>query len=136
MPTTATDVAAVLALVEPSDALERVHRDDALRWLASTADVFRRVRPRTPAKHLVSYVVPIDPTDGAVLLVDHRRSGLWLPAGGHVEPGEHPVDAARREAAEELGLDVTLVDPEEAPSFVTVTQTAGPPEERHVDVSL
>ncbi|MFE5112552.1 hypothetical protein [Streptomyces sp. NPDC056663] len=25
-----------------------------------------------------------------MLLVAHRKAGLWLPAGGHVEPGEDP----------------------------------------------
>lgn len=77
-----------------------------------------------------------DASDGAVLLVEHRRSGLWLPAGGHVEPGEHPADAAGREAAEELGVDAVLVDRRRLPAFITVTETVGDPDERHVDVSL
>jgi hypothetical protein len=29
---------------------------------------------------------------GSVLLCDHRLSGLWLPTGGHVESGEHPLE--------------------------------------------
>jgi len=42
--------------------------------------------------------------DGAVLLIHHRRLGTWLPVGGELEPGETPLEAARREMLEETGL--------------------------------
>lgn len=41
---------------------------------------------------------------GCVLLHRHRRLRRWLQPGGHLDPGEHPADAARREAAEETGV--------------------------------
>lgn len=134
--TAGPEVAAVLRAIVPGDEQERSHLEDALAWSGSTDDVYRRVPPRTPPKHLVSYVLLRDETDGSVLLVDHRRSGLWLPAGGHVEPGEHPADAARREAAEELGASAVFADPLRRPAFVTVTETVGDVEVRHVDVTL
>lgn len=39
-----------------------------------------------------------------VLVIEHRRLGTWLPIGGELEPGETPLDAARRELLEETGL--------------------------------
>ncbi|HUH07842.1 MAG TPA: NUDIX domain-containing protein [Egibacteraceae bacterium] len=39
-----------------------------------------------------------------VLLHRHKRLGIWMQPGGHVEPGEAPWDGARREVLEETGL--------------------------------
>lgn len=44
-----------------------------------------------------------------VLLHKHRKLGLWLPPGGHVEPHELPDDAAVREVLEETGVAVRLI---------------------------
>lgn len=41
---------------------------------------------------------------GRVLLIHHKRLGVWLPVGGEIEPGETPLEAARRELTEETGL--------------------------------
>lgn len=137
--TTAQDVSRLLAGLVPCDDLEAEHLAAVLAWLGSTEDVFRRAKPATPSPHLVSYVVPVDPVARQVLLVDHRLSGLWLPPGGHVEPGEHPWTCAVREGEEELGVraEPLLADGavrRPAPLFVTRTPTveANP----HVDVSL
>ena len=36
----------------------------------------------------------------------HKRLGLWLQPGGHLDTGEAPSEAALREAEEETGLPV------------------------------
>lgn len=49
--------------------------------------------------------------DDHVLLHPHRKLGIWLPPGGHIEPNELPDEAALREVEEESGLKVELVGP-------------------------
>ena len=43
------------------------------------------------------------------LLLLHKKLGLWLPPGGHIDDGEMPEDAARREILEETGLEVEIM---------------------------
>jgi len=47
--------------------------------------------------------------EGKVLLHRHRKLGMWLPPGGHIEDNELPDEAAIREVWEETGLRVELV---------------------------
>ena len=46
--------------------------------------------------------------EGKVLLHYHRKLGMWLPPGGHIERDELPDDAAVREVLEETGIGVEL----------------------------
>jgi 8-oxo-dGTP pyrophosphatase MutT (NUDIX family) len=44
-----------------------------------------------------------------VLMVHHRNLCKWLPVGGHIDMGEDPDEALRREIAEEAGVEVEIV---------------------------
>ncbi|MCX6767277.1 MAG: NUDIX domain-containing protein [Candidatus Micrarchaeota archaeon] len=48
-------------------------------------------------------------SNGRILLVKHRKLGLWLPPGGHIEEGELPDEAVKREVREETGLEVEIL---------------------------
>jgi 8-oxo-dGTP diphosphatase len=49
-----------------------------------------------------------------VLLHQHKKLGIWLPAGGHIDRDELPEQAAVREVKEETGLEITLYNPDAA----------------------
>jgi 8-oxo-dGTP pyrophosphatase MutT (NUDIX family) len=117
------------------DKLEKEHKQDALSWIKSGAPLIRISKPDNPPKHLVSYFVLFDEATKSVMLIDHITSGLWLPAGGHVESNESLQDAVIREAQEELKIQAnfeTLFG--NSPFFVTVNTTSG--QNQHTDVSL
>jgi len=123
----------LVQLIQPFDELEVCHQNDVLDWIHSAVPLCRSEKPDIPPKHLVSYFTLFDPATKKLLLVDHKKALLWLPPGGHVEPGEHPNDAARRELQEELGVNLSFLIPD--PIFLTVTETVGVTA-GHVDVSL
>jgi 8-oxo-dGTP pyrophosphatase MutT (NUDIX family) len=60
-----------------------------------------------------------------VVLLEHKRLGIWLQPGGHIDPGETPWDAALRESCEETGLQLR---------FGGTLDDDGVPELLHVDV--
>ena len=66
----------------------------------------------------------LDASRRLVLLHRHRRLGIWLQPGGHVEPGERPEDAALRETVEETGIAVA--HPSDGPRIVHVDEHPGP----------
>lgn len=46
---------------------------------------------------------------GKVLLHQHKKLGIWLPCGGHIDPNELPDEAVKRESLEESGVEIELV---------------------------
>jgi len=44
-----------------------------------------------------------------ILLVKHKKLGIWLSPGGHVEVNEMPHQAAERECLEETGVHVKTI---------------------------
>lgn len=71
-----------------------------------------------------------------VLLLKHKRLGLWLQPGGHVDPGEAPWDAALREANEETGLAVSFqrASRQGIPALIHVDVHAGGRGHTHLDL--
>jgi 8-oxo-dGTP pyrophosphatase MutT (NUDIX family) len=61
----------------------------------------RRTRPG----HLTASALVFSADMRSILLIQHRSLGRWLQPGGHLEAGEMPLDAAKREVQEEAGLD-------------------------------
>ncbi|PSL06627.1 8-oxo-dGTP pyrophosphatase MutT (NUDIX family) [Haloactinopolyspora alba] len=81
---------------------QEVLRREFVDFLAGHADgVWRSCSPA----HLTAGALIVDPERDRVLLLLHAKARLWLPAGGHCEPGDGSLAAtALREAVEESGI--------------------------------
>jgi 8-oxo-dGTP diphosphatase len=124
----------IIRAMVPLDGVEAAGQADALGWIASGVEIYRRVKPAIPPKHLVVYAVIVDPALRRTFLIEHRKAGRWLPTGGHVDAGEHPFSAAKRELLEETGSILPAFS--EWPLLLTVQETVGDRIERHTDVTL
>jgi 8-oxo-dGTP pyrophosphatase MutT (NUDIX family) len=91
--------AQVEALPPPADLRERRSRLRLLTLLHRLARPFERM---AGPYHVTVSAIVVGPR--GTVLHRHKRFGIWLQPGGHVEPGESPWQAARREGAEETGL--------------------------------
>ncbi|MDO8269728.1 MAG: NUDIX domain-containing protein [Candidatus Levybacteria bacterium] len=61
-----------------------------------------------------------------VLLHLHKKLGIWIPVGGHIDRDELPQTTALREIKEESGLDVTLYNPDKQIEMGDVVQLFRP----------
>lgn len=128
-----SEIHRIVSLMNPLDGLEQDHISFVLDWIESGSEIFRIEKPATPDTHLVSYFVIANQEMDKILLVDHKKAELWLPPGGHVDPGEDPKETVIREAGEELGMEAEFLADE--PILLTVTETVGNVT-KHTDVSL
>ncbi|HLV65784.1 MAG TPA: NUDIX domain-containing protein [Polyangiaceae bacterium] len=100
-------LSALLSRYVPSDAREQVFRA-RMKELVRQPSAFDR-RFFSPG-HFTASAFVLSPERDAVLLVLHRKLGIWVQPGGHVDASDADVaSAARREVAEETG--VTELEP-------------------------
>lgn len=133
---TREEIISLLKAIMPFDDIEREHIADAVKWIESGVEIFRVEKPATPLKHLVCYTALFDPTTNKLLLLEHQKAELLLVSGGHVDKGELPIEAAAREAREELGMEAEFFQENSgAPFFISQVETVGKTP-GHIDVDL
>jgi 8-oxo-dGTP pyrophosphatase MutT (NUDIX family) len=106
-----------------------------VRALTETVgDPWRRDLPL----HVTASALIVHPPTSRVLLRWHQRQQAWLQVGGHGDPGESdPLAIARREAAEETGLDDLVPWPDERLRHVVIVDVPagkGEPAHEHADL--
>lgn len=94
-------------------------------------------RDENPRSHACVYFIPFDATTGRVFIGHHKKSGLWLFNGGHLDREDEALKGAiLREMSEEWGFQK---EPEDRPFLMSVTEIvsnpAGRPCRCHFDIS-
>lgn len=86
----------------PADGKEETDRSLMLDFLSRLPEPFS---PRQVDAHFTASALVLDPARTRACLVLHRKLGLWLQPGGHVEESDSTLAAAAlREVHEETGL--------------------------------
>ncbi len=87
--------------IEPMDEKEKKDKELIIDWLESGEPIHRKDNHQA---HLCAYFSVVNLQKTEMFLVHHKKSGLWLPTGGHVEKGESLEETVLRELKEELGI--------------------------------
>ncbi len=93
----------LMAPVDEREADSITRTLDRLTWPGNPFDELEHDHHVTSSAFVVS--------DRGVILHRHRRLGIWVQPGGHVDPGESPEAACVRETFEETGLLAEHLDP-------------------------
>lgn len=118
------------AAVMARDPVDVREKESVERILTELDRLPRPFDEHADAVHVTGSAVVVGPR--GVVLHRHRKLGLWLQPGGHIDPGETPAQAARREAEEETGLE--LGHPRGIPHLVHVDVHPGPHGHTHLDI--
>lgn len=71
-----------------------------------------RIAPlREECAHTMKYVVLFARYQGRWVFCRHKERSTWEMPGGHIDPGETPLEAAKRELYEEAGIRDADVEP-------------------------
>jgi 8-oxo-dGTP pyrophosphatase MutT (NUDIX family) len=120
-------VRAQVASHEPVDHREAASLSAFLETFDALAEPFTETADIT---HVTGSAIVV--SQRGVLLHLHKRAGIWVQPGGHVDEGEAPWEGAVRETLEETGLITT--HPDSGPTLLHVDVHDAPKGHVHLDL--
>jgi 8-oxo-dGTP pyrophosphatase MutT (NUDIX family) len=96
--------AGLRALVEGHEPTSLREMESRRRFLAELSRLPAPCDEQADSTHVTASGIVVGPR--GTVLHRHKRLGIWMQPGGHIDRGETPDVAAWREATEELGLGV------------------------------
>ena len=93
------------------------------------------IRDENPQSHFCAYFLPYNSENKKVFIVHHKKSGLWLSPGGHIDKDEGLLEILNREIDEELGVK-TFFKELPSPFLLTITpiENKVQPCKTHLDI--
>lgn len=122
-----TDLLALISAFEPTDEKAAASR---AKMLSEIPTMQRPFDEDASPVHVTASAVLM--SSAGFLLHKHKRLGIWVGPGGHIEAEETPDGAVLREASEETGL--TPRHPLEGPLLIHVDVHSGAKGHTHFDL--
>ena len=98
----------VVDAVNDRSPVDEVERRDIARFVTEVGRLAEPFDRYADPVHVTGSGFVVGPL--GIVLLRHLKIGTWLQPGGHLDPGETPWDAARREVVEETGMHVDFLD--------------------------
>jgi 8-oxo-dGTP pyrophosphatase MutT (NUDIX family) len=113
-------------------AVDQREEESVVRFLREVPTIDNPFDEDAGLVHITASAIVVSDAGDKVALHLHKRLGMWLQPGGHIDAGEDPSDAAAREATEELGVSVRHHG--DQPMLIHVDVHPGPKGHTHHDV--
>ena len=126
------DIAEILEVLSVRTPVDERERESIEKFLTVVPTLTEPYDEALGLVHVTASAIVVSDAGDKVALHLHKRLGMWLQPGGHIDAGETPAQGALREAEEETGLPVRHEDGNGL--FVHVDVHAGPKGHTHHDL--
>jgi len=126
------DIAEILEVLSVRTPIDERERESIEKFLTVVPTLTEPYDEALGLVHVTASAIVVSDAGDKVALHLHKRLGMWLQPGGHIDAGETPAQGALREAEEETGLPVRHEDGNGL--FVHVDVHAGPKGHTHHDL--
>jgi 8-oxo-dGTP pyrophosphatase MutT (NUDIX family) len=126
-----------IQITELKNAIEAAAQDESIsKFFLRRLDVGALTKDEDQENHFCVYFAGLDPVAKMVFIGHHKKSGLWLFNGGHMDRDETPSQSLRREIGEEWGESFKIGNIP-SPGLLTITEIDNRPKQtcrRHYDI--